>query len=64
MTMTKKFCLNDRLFVSNRNFTTEHIKIVKNSGFLFKIPGFLRLKKSQIQGFLRFADKVANLMIF
>ena len=27
--MTKKFRLNDRLFVSNQNFTTEHIKIVK-----------------------------------
>ena len=64
MTMTKQFCLNDRIFVSYRNFTTKHIKIVKNSRFLFKIPGFSRLKKSQILGFLRFPGIVANPMIF
>ena len=29
----KEFFFNDRLFVFNRNFTTEHIKIVKNSRF-------------------------------
>ena len=62
--MTKKFCLNDRLFVSNRNFTTEHIKVVKNSGFFVQNSRIFKVKKSQIQGFLRFADKVANLMIF
>ena len=29
----KKFYLYDRLFVSNRIFTNEHINIVKNSRF-------------------------------
>ena len=33
----KIFYLYDRFFVSNRNFTTEHVKIVKNSKFF---PGF------------------------
>ena len=27
--MTKIFYLNDRILESNRNFTTEHVKIVK-----------------------------------
>ena len=31
--MTKKLHLCNRLFVSNRNFTTKHVKIVKNSRF-------------------------------
>ena len=31
--MTKKSYLYDIFFVSNRNFTTEHIKIVKTSGY-------------------------------
>ena len=59
--MTKKFCLYDKLFVTNRNFTIEHIKIGKNSWFF--LPNF-RLKKTQIPGFLRFLGEVANLMIF
>ena len=60
----KKFCLNDRLFLSSRIFTTEHIKIVKNSVFfLFSIQEFSRLKKSQIPDFLRFPGKVAKLII-
>ena len=53
--MTKKFYLYDRLFVSNRNFTTKQIKFVRNSRFLlvfclkFQVfPGFN--KKSQVSG--------------
>ena len=38
--MTRKFCLYDRFFVSNQNFTTEHVKLPGFSRFLFKIPGF------------------------
>ena len=34
--MTKTFDLHDRFYESNRNFTTEHVKIVK-------IPGFFRM---------------------
>ena len=37
--MTKKFDLYNRLFVSNRNFTTKHVKIVKNSRFFQVFPG-------------------------
>ena len=29
--MTKKSYLYDRFFVSNQNFTTEDVKIIKNS---------------------------------
>ena len=29
----KKSCLFDRIFVSNQNFTTENVKIIKNSRF-------------------------------
>ena len=32
--MTKSFYLYDRFFESNRNFTTEHVKIVITPGFL------------------------------
>ena len=31
--MTKDFYLYDRIFESNQNFTTEHVKIVKVPGF-------------------------------
>ena len=34
--MTKKLYLYDRIFVSNRSFTTEHVKIVKIPGFQVK----------------------------
>ena len=34
--MTKKFYLYDRFIVSNRNFTTEHVKIVKTPLFMGK----------------------------
>ena len=42
----KKFYLYDRFFQTNRNFTTEHVKIMK-------IPGFSKIffKISQIPGF-------------
>ena len=33
--MTKKVYLYDKSFVPNQNFTTEHVKIVKNSRFFF-----------------------------
>ena len=59
--------LFDRLFVSNRNFSTKYIK-------LFKIPGFSRffvqnsrffhVKKFQIPGFFKVPNKVATMMIF
>ena len=41
--MTKNVYLYDRLFKSNRNFTTEHVKIVKIQGFarfFSKFPKF------------------------
>ena len=44
----KKNYLYDRFFKSNRNFTTVHIKTVKNSRYFqvfyktFKIPGFFK----------------------
>ena len=44
--MTNFFYLYDKFFVSNRNFTTQHVKIVKNFRFLSlncQIPGFSRL---------------------
>ena len=31
--MTKGFYLNNRIFESNRNSTTEHVKIVRMPGF-------------------------------
>ena len=56
--MTKIFYLCDRFFESNRNFTTEHVKIVKVQGFLVTFvqnstfPGFFKV--SQIPDFSRF----------
>ena len=38
--MTKKIFLYDRLSVSNQNFTTKHIKTVKNSRF-FKVSRYI-----------------------
>jgi len=38
LTITKVFYLYDRFFVSNRNFTTEHVKIIKIPGFS-RFPG-------------------------
>ena len=40
--MTKMFYLCNRFFVSSRNFSTEHVKTVKNSSFFClncQIPG-------------------------
>ena len=54
----KIFYLYDRFFESNRNFTTEHVKIVKIPGFYLKFPkfqvflGFFCLN-CQIPGFSR-----------
>ena len=44
--ITKIFHLYDRFFESNRNFSNEHVKLVKIPSFFFKtsqIPGFSRL---------------------
>ena len=49
--ITEKSYLYGRFFVSNWNFTTEYIKIVK------VFQGFSRLKKIQILGFSRFPSK-------
>ena len=41
--MTKKSYLYDKFFVSSQNFTTKHVKIVKNSRLFClnsQIPGF------------------------
>ena len=51
--MTKFFYLYDRIFESNRSFTTEHVKIIN-------IPGFFSLN-CQIPGFSRIPGKVATL---
>ena len=50
--------------MSDRNSTTERVKIVKNSRFLFKIPGFSRLffKIYQIPG-VSIPGKMATLNI-
>ena len=46
---TKKTYLYDRFFVSDKNFITEHFKIVQNSRFFqvffktYQIPGFFYL---------------------
>ena len=51
---TKKFYLCDRFSVSNRNFTTEHVKTVRIPGFLFKVQGFSSFfQTSYIPGFSR-----------
>ena len=39
---TKSLYLYDRFLVSNQNFTAENVKVLKNPGFLFKIPGFFQ----------------------
>ena len=60
--MTKDFYLYERFFVSNKNFTTEHRKIIKNSRFFkvffkfFQNPGFLCLN-CRIPGFSMFPGK-------
>ena len=67
MMMTKKSYLYDNFFVSNKNFTTEHVKLLKIQGF-FQIfcpkiqvfPVFF-FKISKTLGFSRFPSQVANL---
>ena len=51
--MTKKFYLYDIFFVSNQNFTTEHVKMLKIPGFYSKFLKFEVL--------FRFPDKLATL---
>ena len=71
--MTKKSYLYDRFFVSNRNFTTDYVKNIKNSRFydqisrffhvffkVFQIPGYFCLN-CRSPGFSRFPGKVATL---
>ena len=53
----------DRFFVSNLNFSTENVKIIKNSRFIFKIsqiPGYF-CTNCRIPGFSRFPGKMATL---
>ena len=59
--LTKNFYLFDRVFVSNRNFITEHIKIVENSKYFVQNSRFK--KNLKFQDFLRVLGKVATLMI-
>ena len=50
----KKSYLCDRFSVSNRNFTTEHVKTVRIPGFLYKVQGFSSFfQTSYIPGFSR-----------
>ena len=46
--LTKKLCLYERFFVLIRNFTTEHVRVVK-------IPGFVSLS-CQTLGFTIFVQ--------
>ena len=66
----KKFYLNDIFFMSNRNVSAKHVKIVKNSRFFkdfwskFQVfPSFF--KTSQITDFSRFfLPKLSNSRFF
>ena len=56
--LTKISYLYDRFFVSYQNFTTEHVKVVKNSRFFSDFCSkFLKFQDldlaCQIQGFLQ-----------
>ena len=67
--MTKIFYSYDRFSDSNRNFTTEHVKIVKTPGFPRFFSKFLKFQvflgyfclNCRIPGFSRFPGKVAIL---
>ena len=64
--MTKNY-LYDRFLVSNRNFTTEHVKNVQNSRFFVHNFKFFKSKEknSQIRDFSRFfMPKMSNSMFF
>ena len=41
--MTKKTYLCDRFFESNQNFTTEHVRNVKNSRFFYAYSRFYHI---------------------
>ena len=56
--MTKKIQKQDKIFVSNRNFTTIHVKTIENFRFLQVL-----FKISQIPGFYRFPGKAATLYL-
>ena len=61
--MTKKIHLYGKVFVTNRNFTTEHEDNVQILCLLFKIPVFffrLFSKFSQIPGFLCLNCQIPN----
>ena len=61
----KKSCLYDRFTVSNGNFTTEFVKVLKNSKFFKVFSKFLKFQvfslNCQISGFSMFPGKVATL---
>ena len=63
----KKSYLFDRFFVSNQNFTTENVKVIKNSRFFDQISRFFQVffKISQIPGFSRlFQPKLSSSRFF
>ena len=53
--MTEKSYLYDRIFLSNRNFTTNNVKIVKHSRFFLPldITNFMMRAKKGLQLFLK-----------
>ena len=57
--MTKKSYLYDRFFVSNQNFTTACVLIVKKS--IFFVQNSIVFFISQFPGFFKFPGKVATL---
>ena len=64
--MTKKIHFYDRFFVSNQNFTTEHVKLIKFQVFfnIAQIPGFSKsfyCLNCQFPGFSKFQAILATL---
>ena len=62
-----KILIYDRFFVSNRNFTTEHVKIVKSFRLfhvLFKIPDFTRFFFQNFSNSRFFMPKLSNSRFF
>ena len=47
----KYIYLYDRIFVSNRNFTTKYVKIVKNSRFFLPLLSNSRLRGNPVSNF-------------
>ena len=58
--ITIKTYLLDRFFKSNWNFTSEHVKLVKNSGQMYVRNLIFVFKISQVKGFL---GKMATLQL-